>query len=116
MSKFARGTLVLVPFPFIDLSTFKVRPAVVISGDTIHIDDAIVLFVTSKNVHPALDTDYILEEEHPDFAKTKLKTTSTFRAHKLVTLKKSMIIGRLGSLTSSIQKELDKHIRMALAI
>jgi mRNA-degrading endonuclease toxin of MazEF toxin-antitoxin module len=29
---FQRGDVVLVPFPFSDLSTTKVRPAVVVSG------------------------------------------------------------------------------------
>ena len=29
---FRRGDVVLVPFPFSDLSTTKVRPAVVVSG------------------------------------------------------------------------------------
>jgi len=30
---FQRGDVVLVPFPFSDLSTIKVRPAVVVSGE-----------------------------------------------------------------------------------
>jgi len=33
---FRRGDVVLVPFPFSDLSTTKVRPAVVVSGALYH--------------------------------------------------------------------------------
>lgn len=47
---FRRGDVVLVPFPFSDLSTSKVRPAVVVSSNSYHASepDLILAAITSK--------------------------------------------------------------------
>ena len=47
---FQRGDVVLVPFPFSDLSTTKVRPAVVVSGSLYHTTepDLILAAITSR--------------------------------------------------------------------
>lgn len=48
MQAFSRGTVVLVRYPFSDLSNFKVRPAVVISTPGDIYDDVFVVPLTSR--------------------------------------------------------------------
>lgn len=111
-----RGEIVLVPFPFTDLTVKKVRPAVILSMEP-RSEDVIVAFISSSLESKALLlTDYLCEEKHPDFAQTGLKRSSTFRMSKLVTLHHSMILRKLGKASADIQKELDARLKKALVL
>ena len=74
-----RGDIVLVPFPFTDLSSQKVRPAIILTSDP-KSSDVLIAFVSSVVQPEAIQpTDYILKEEHTDFSATGLKKTSVFK-------------------------------------
>ena len=111
-----RGDIVLVPFPFTDLSTEKLRPAVVIYVDP-HKTDFIIAFISSV-VSPGelSETDYLLRPDNTDFNQTGLKKASTFRMSKLLTIERSKIIRRLGRVSPAIQKELDIRLRRAIGL
>ena len=111
-----RGDIVLVPFPFTDLSTEKLRPAVIVYVNP-QKTDVIIAFISSV-VYPGelSETDYLLHQDNPDFVKTGLKKTSTFRMRKLLTIKRSRIIRRLGRVSPAIQKELDIRLRRAIGL
>jgi len=61
---FQRGDVVLVPFPFSDLSTAKVRPAAVVSGSLYHATepDLILVAITSKVTAATGSLDYVLSD------------------------------------------------------
>ena len=42
------GKIVLIPFPFTDLTSSKVRPALIISEQNNRSEDVIVAFITSN--------------------------------------------------------------------
>ena len=111
-----RGDIVLVPFPFTDLSTEKLRPAVIVYVDP-QKTDVIIAFISSV-VSPGelSETDYLLRQDNTDFAQTGLKKTSTFRMSKLLTIERSKIIRRLGRVSLAIQKELDIRLRRAIGL
>jgi len=74
-----RGDVVLVPFPFTDLTTQKLRPAVIVSADP-QKTDVIIAFISSVVSPGGLsETDYLLSQDNPDFAQTGLKKASTFK-------------------------------------
>lgn len=59
---FQRGDVLLVPFPFSDLSTTKVRPALVISSRLYHtIEPDLILAALTSNVTAATGPfDYLI--------------------------------------------------------
>jgi mRNA interferase MazF len=109
-----RGDIVLVSFPFTNLSAKKVRPAIALS---ITERDILLAFISSVvSSEPLSDTDYLLSENHADFHTTGLKKTSIFKMNKLLTLDRSMILRRLGKVSEQIQKELDDRLKIAVGI
>ena len=111
-----RGDVVLVPFPFTDLTTEKLRPAVIISVDPQGIDVIIAFISSAVSPKELSETDYLLRQDNPDFVKTGLKKTSTFRMTKLLTIERSRIIRRLGRVSPAVQKELDIRLRQAVGL
>jgi mRNA interferase MazF len=111
-----RGDVVLVPFPFTDLTTEKLRPAVITSVDP-QKTDVIIAFISSVvSPRELSETDYLLHQDNPDFAQTGLKKASTFRMRKLLTIERSKIIRRLGRVSPAIQKELDIRLRQVVGL
>jgi mRNA interferase MazF len=111
VSTIPRGAIVLVPFPFTDLSSIKVRPALVISGQNNAKADVAVLFLTSLVKKTTLADDVLLTSADKDFIKTGLKMTSVIKCRKIATLDRSIILGELGSLTPEMMKRVDKILK-----
>lgn len=110
----ARGDVVLVPFPFTDLSARKVRPAVVLN---VVGEDVLLAFISSVVVPSSVaPTDWVLPTSHPDFATTGLKTAATFKLAKLVCLHHSLILRKLGHVSPAIQRELDARLARAVGL
>jgi mRNA interferase MazF len=107
-----KGTIVLTPFPFTDLSSTKIRPAVVVSSSRKLGNDVIVAFISSKIIEPILETEFLLTNDHPDFKKTRLKKNSVFKMDKIITLETSILVGEIGKVSPSIMKELDKRLKI----
>jgi mRNA-degrading endonuclease toxin of MazEF toxin-antitoxin module len=63
-----KGKVVLVPFPFDDLSASKVRPAVCLSNPVGPHAHVVVAFITSQTPPHTLSTDLDLDPTEPDFA------------------------------------------------
>ncbi|HBB86936.1 MAG: mRNA interferase MazF [Pyrinomonadaceae bacterium] len=112
----AKGKIVLVPFPFDDLSTFKVRPALCLTepiGPNRHI---LVAFITSR-IHPDLSaTDILLDPTQPDFAATGLKVASTLKLHRVTTVPMALIRREIGMLSSAQQIQVDDGLRRLLQL
>lgn len=92
------GSVVLVRFPFSDLSTSKLRPAVVLAG--VDLDDWILCQVTSN---PYSD-DRAVEITESDFASGNLMRTSYARPGKLFSANTSLMQRVIGTLNTPKQK------------
>ena len=111
-----KGKLVLVPFPFDDLSATKVRPAVVLTepiGTHRHI---VIAFITSQVPELLLDTDLTNQTTHPDFSQTGLRVTSTVRVHRLLTITSTFIQRELGVLSPQLQSALADKVRKLFSL
>ncbi|MFH1287728.1 MAG: type II toxin-antitoxin system PemK/MazF family toxin [bacterium] len=111
-----KGTIILTPFPFTNLSGVKRRPAVIISSSKKTGNDVIVAFISSVVIEPVKDTEYVLEINHPGFKETGLKKRSVFKMNKVVTIEKGIIIGEIGKVSDSILQELDKRLKVAFSL
>jgi mRNA interferase MazF len=97
-----KGKVVLIQFPFDDLSSSKVRPAYCLT-DVIGIYQHIIFaLITSRIPQAPLNTDIILQPK-PDFLNSGLRQASTLRLDHLITLRQSLIRHELGSFTSETQ-------------
>ncbi len=92
MEEFVRGDVVVVPFPFSNLSDSKKRPALVVC--TLKGDDLILCQITSKKAKD----DYSIELPETDFLSGSLKQDSNIRPNKLFTADKSIILYKIGRL------------------
>ncbi len=100
-----KAKVVLVRFPFTDLSGTKLRPALVVHEDE---HDVIVVFISSK-LPPVTDTtDLLLREDNPAFAATGLKTASVIKFDKVATLSKSLVMGEIGEILPVLAAECNR--------
>lgn len=106
-----KGKVVLVPFPFDDLSAAKVRPAVCLTDPVGPHHPVILAFITSRLPADLLETDLVLDSAQADFAMTGLWASSTLRLHRLMTVSTSLIQRELGALSSDMQKQVASKLR-----
>jgi mRNA interferase MazF len=106
-----KGKIVLVPFPFDDLSTSKVRPAVCLTDPVGPHRHVIMAFISSRMSIDQLEKDMILNSEHADFAMTGLRVTSTLRLHRLMTVTTALIRRELGKLSPKMQDEVPNKMQ-----
>lgn len=110
---FQRGDVVLVPFPFTDLSVAKTRPAVVVSSDLYHQvrPDLLLAYVSSQvsKAHPILD--YLLQ----DWAAAGLPRPSFFRP-KVAAIEPVLVAHQVGRLSARDLFEVDNRLRQAMAL
>lgn len=108
--------IVLVPFPFDDLSSNKVRPAVCLTDEIQPYGHIVLAFITSKVSANQSATDFTIDLQDIDFAQTGLKVSSTIRLHRLMTISKKIIQRKLGELSNNQQTEIEKRLRKLFQI
>ena len=105
------GDVVLVRFPFTDLTTAKVRPAVVLA---IRGDDLTIVGIFSNPPQPSQRTWVVLSSQDPIFSGTGLKTTSVIKAERIAVIEKSVVVRKLGSLPTSQMRQVKTAVKLAL--
>ena len=111
-----RYRVVLVPFPFDDLSGSKVRPAVCLTDAVGPHRHVVLAFITSA-VPPTLEpTDVLLDPSSADFARAGLRVRSALRLHRMVTVSATIIQRQLGSLTPNLQAQVQQRLRALFAL
>lgn len=99
MEKFVRGSIVILPFPFSDLSNSKRRPALVIG--TPDGEDIILCQITSKKVRD----HYALTLSPGDLSDGALNAVSNVRPNRIFTADRKIILYQLGKLKPKKLKE-----------
>ena len=106
MSLYSRGDIVLIPFPFTDLSGNKVRPAIVISNSHVNkTSDLILAQITSNRK----EDEFSFEIKDKDVTRS-MQGYSEIRCHKIFTGKKEIIRKKISSLRDSSQTALYEKI------
>lgn len=92
-----KGDIVLVQFPFTDLSQTKLRPAVVLLENT-NLNEVTLCFISSQNVDNLSLDEFALDTSDPEFSGTGLRVASKVRVTRIVTLQRQLVVRRLGKL------------------
>ncbi|MFQ5823141.1 MAG: type II toxin-antitoxin system PemK/MazF family toxin [bacterium] len=106
-----KGKIVLVPFPFNDLSSVKLRPAACLTNPISPHRHVVLAFITSQTPDDILESDIVLNSSRDDFNTTGLRVSSTIRLHRLMTVSASIIERELGELSPQMQVEVNKKLR-----
>lgn len=112
----SKGKIVLVPFPFDDLTADKVRPALCLTDPIGPHRHVIVAFISSQVSMPVTATDIVLDSRHKDFAATGLRVPSVLRLHRLVTLTSTLIRRELGELSVDLRRDVDRKLAVLFGL
>lgn len=99
-----KGDIVLVRFPFSDLSQTKLRPALVLTVGK-NIDEITLCFISSQNTQNLSFNEFAIFRSDSEFTQTGLKTNSKVRVTKIITLERKLILRKIGKLGK-------KHIKI----
>ena len=103
--------VVLARFPFDDLSSAKVRPAVCLTEPIGPHQHLILAFVSSRIPANPLDTDLLIDSSDADFAATGLRVSSTLQLHRLMTVTRALLRRELGALSPVMHAQVQKRLR-----
>ena len=106
MIVYKKWDIILVPFPFTDLTSFKKRPSLIVSPDNFNINEDVVIAFITSNVNTDFRTgDYKIT----DLKSAGLPKPSIIRM-KFASINKSVIIKKLGTLSNSDKTDFQKLI------
>lgn len=91
---YKQGDIVLIPFPFSDLSSTKKRPVLVLSNSVynqVH-KDFVVAAITSN----VTERDYLVLITGEDLAEGQLKVESGIRTDKIFTFSQQIVVKKFG--------------------
>lgn len=99
MARFVKGDVVVIPFPFSDLSGTKRRPALVLAD--LPGDDVLLCQITSQHTKDSL----AIALTSADFSKGSLPVASHIRPTRVFTADKNIIIRTSGSIKASLMQK-----------
>jgi len=103
-----KGDIVLIPFPFTNLSGKKLRPALILAVSSA---DITVAFITTQTEWKE-PTDI---EIQPD-VNTGIKKASLIRPGKLATIDKTIALGRIGTLPTHLINQVNSSLKVILQL
>ncbi|MCA9997809.1 MAG: type II toxin-antitoxin system PemK/MazF family toxin [Anaerolineales bacterium] len=108
---FRRGDVVLIPFPFTDLSASKTRPAIVVSSETYHRHrpELLLVYVSSQITKVNPEIDYLLA----DWRSAGLLKPSFVRP-KVAAIEPELVVYTVGRLSTNDLERVDKYLRRAM--
>ncbi len=109
-----KGDIILVRFPFTDLSSEKLRPALILSDES-KSGDFILAFITTQ-LGQQEKHDILLSANYKDFQQTGLKKESILKLNKLTALNKRIILGKIGSLSSEVINQVNSNLKSLLKL
>jgi len=104
MEALVKGDVVVLPFPYSDLSSSKKRPAVIIA--ILEGDDIMLCQITSRERFDK----YAIKLKDSDFKQGKLNLNSYIRPNRIFTADKSIIMYKIGSIKDTKFQEVTEGV------
>jgi mRNA interferase MazF len=111
-----RYSVVLVPFPFDDLTGTKVRPAICLTNAVGAYRHVVLAFITSVVPAEIEPSDLLIEPSGDGFTATGLRVRSLLRLHRMVTVPAKIIQRKLGVLPPNLQTEVQQGLSKLFAL
>jgi mRNA interferase MazF len=111
MKNFNQGDIVLLPYPYTDLSRSKRRPVVIISKDSINRQNFIVAKITSVIRNDELS--FTINQNETDI---KLRKNSEVRTNELFTVHHSLIIKKITHFKKNALQRLTTQIKENISV
>jgi len=111
-----KSSIVLVPFPFDDFSSSKVRPALCLTQGIGEYKHVIIAFISSQIPVKQEMSDLIIIKHSDEWKSTGLAVDSVIRLHKLVSIPQSIIKRKLGYINLQTQNQVEHRIRQLFDI
>lgn len=110
MASHTKHKIVLVPFPFDDFSSTKVRPAICLTEPIGKFDHVVIAFISSKIGDEILSTDLLIKKTDDYFSSTGLLVDSILKLHKIVTVPQDLFKRELGFADKTLSKLIEEKI------
>ena len=104
MERFIKGDVIVVPFPFTDLTQSKRRPALVVAE--LEGNDVILCQITSQDIKDK----YGIPIDENDFKTGSLKQVSNVRPNRIFTADRHIVLYKIGHLKSAKLNSIIKKI------
>jgi len=103
-----KGDIVLIPFPFSDLTGNKLRPALVLISSK---NDVTVCFITTQfKCKNKFDIEIFPSSENG------IKKESIIRLNKFATLDKKIVLGKIGVIDINSIKRINSNLKKILEL
>jgi mRNA interferase MazF len=109
MPSYSKNEVVLVRYPFSDLSSVKVRPAIVINAP--HSSQDIIIVPLTSRTHSLLPGEFMLT----NWKAVGLNVPSAVK-RGLFTIQDSLVIKALGNLTKADAEQLETSLKLWLGL
>jgi mRNA interferase MazF len=104
MHNYSKNDVIIVRYPFSDVSSSKVRPAIVIS--TSHVSEDVFVVPLTSRIISLLPGEFVLV----DWDKAGLNVETAVK-RGIYTVNKSLIIKKVGGISTSDSKRLESSLR-----
>ncbi|QDL08191.1 MazF family transcriptional regulator [Brasilonema octagenarum UFV-E1] len=109
MPSYSKNDIILVRYPFSDLSSSKVRPAVVVNAP--HVSQDIIITPLTSKTGSLLEGEFVLS----DWAAAGLNVLTAVK-RGLYTVHESLIVTTIGKLANSDVEQLEQSLRSWLGL
>jgi len=109
MPIYSKNDIILVRYPFSDVSSSKVRPAVVVSVP--HISQDIFIIALTSKTRSLIEGEFVLSE----WASVGLNVATAVK-RGLYTVQKDLVIKVIGQLAHADAQQLEKSLRVWLGL
>ena len=109
MSSYSRGEVILIRYPFSDLSGSKIRPAVIVNAP--HTSKDIFIVPLTSKTQSLLSGEFVLK----DWSQAGLNVETAVK-RGIYTVHQNLIVQRVGKMSVADLKDLDDALRLWLGL
>ena len=110
-----RGEVLIVDFSVYNPRE-KVRPALAVQNDrdNARMKNTIVALITGNTSRAGEPTQFLIDQQHPDYSASGLHKDSVVNCSNLITIRQQDILHTIGKLSPDTMGQVDARLKVAL--